>query len=237
MESILVLLCLFAVLKSLFMTSLLPNRWYRLAFSLSLGVFILAARSSALEVNKLALQQVLSGQPAMMNISLAVMVDMLLSGYFCMARLKDYAGSGSFRWYTALLRHLPSLLVFPALYYIHITLFFTFTGVDFRLTTWGLAIAVSVSFGLASLGMRRLVAEKEWLIELVAILAFFICVLVICCTIFHPSAAVYNHASPVDWEACAATSGVVAGMILAGYAGGCAARRYRRFGKPGRGCS
>ena len=41
MEYILLLLSLFAVLKSLFMTSLLPNRWYRLAFSLLLGVFVL----------------------------------------------------------------------------------------------------------------------------------------------------------------------------------------------------
>ena len=123
MDNILLLLSLFAVVKSLFMTSLLPNRWYRLAFSLSLGAFIMLCHPYAMEVNKLELQRVLSSQSAMMNISLVVMVDMLLSCYFCIARIKDWEDSKSFRWYTKLFRYMPSLLVFPALYYIHITLF------------------------------------------------------------------------------------------------------------------
>lgn len=231
MESILLLLSFFAVLKSLFMTSLLPNRWYRLAFSLSLGAFIVGAHAEALEVNKLALQHLLSGRDAMMNISLVVMGDMLLSGYFCVARLQDHAGDGRLRWYTVCLRYLPSLLIFPALYYIQITLFFTLTGFDFGRTTLALAVAVTLLFGFASFFMRRLVAEKEMLIELVALLTFFVCILVICCTIFHPSAAVYNHASPVDWAGCIATLSVVLGVILLGYVGGCAGRRYRQFKK------
>lgn len=65
MDNILLLLSLFAVVKSLFMTSLLPNRWYRLAFSLSLGAFIMLCHPSAMEVNKLELQRVLSTQSAM----------------------------------------------------------------------------------------------------------------------------------------------------------------------------
>lgn len=231
MEFILLLLSLFAVLKSLFMTSLLPNLWYRLAFSLSLGVFILAAHGHALEVNKLELQRLLSGQSAMMNISLVVMVDMLLSGYFCLARLQDRDGGPALRWHTVLLRHMPSLLVFPALYYIHITLFFTLTGFDFMRTTIGLALAVVLLFGLASFCMRRLIVEKEWLIELVAILTFFVCVLVICCTIFHPSAAIYNHASPVDWAGCLATMSVLLGIFLFGYLGSYAAGRYKQWKK------
>ena len=145
------------------MTSLLPNRWYRLAFSLSLGAFIMLCHPSAMEVNKLELQRVLSTQSAMMNISLVVMVDMLLSGYFCMARIKDWEEGNSFRWYTKLFRYMPSLLVFPALYYIHITLFFTLTGVDFMRTSIGLAVGVTVAFSLASFFMRKLIAENHYI--------------------------------------------------------------------------
>ena len=217
MDNILLLLSLFAVVKSLFMTSLLPNRWYRLAFSLSLGAFIMLCHPYAMEVNKLELQRVLSTQSAMMNISLVVMVDMLLSGYFCMARIKDWEEGNSFRWYTKLFRYRPSLLVFPALYYIHITLFFTLTGVDFMRTSIGLAVGVTVAFSLASFFMRKLIAEKELLIELVVILTFFVCVLVICCTIFHPSATVYNHASPVDWVGCAGTLALLLVIFILGY--------------------
>lgn len=228
MDNILLLLSLFAVVKSLFMTSLLPNRWYRLAFSLSLGVFILFCHSQALEVNKLELQRVLSSQSAMMNISLVVMVDMLLSGYFCLARIKDWEEGKRFRWYTQLFRYMPSLLVFPALYYIHITLFFTLTGVGFMKTSVALTAGVTVVFGLASFFMRKLIAEKELLIELVVMLTFFVCVLVICCTIFHPSATVYNHASPIDWAGCAGTLGLLLIIFFLGYLRTHIARIYKQ---------
>lgn len=229
MDNILLLLSLFAVVKSLFMTSLLPNRWYRLAFSLSLGVFIVLCHSQALDVNKLELQKLLSTQSAMMNISLVVMVDMLLSCYFCVARIKDWEDSKSFRWYTKLFRYMPSLLVFPALYYIHITLFFTLTGVDFMRTSIGLAAGVAIVFGLASFYMRKLISEKELLIELVVILTFFVCVLVICCTIFHPSATVYNHASPIDWAGCAATLGLLLAIFILGYLWTHIVRIYKQY--------
>ena len=217
MDNILLLLSLFAVLKSLFMTSLLPNRWYRLAFSLLLGVFIMGCHPYAMEINKLELQRILSTQEAMMNISLLVMVDMLLSCYFCIARIKDSEDKKSFRWYTVLFRHMPSLLVFPALYYIHITLFFSLTGVDFMRTSIGLAVGTVLAFGLASFFMRKLIAEKELLIELVVMLTLFVCVLVICCTIFHPSATIYNHASPIDWKGCVGTLAVLLAVFILGY--------------------
>lgn len=229
MDNILLLLSLFAVLKSLFMTSLLPNRWYRLAFSLLSGVFVIGCHPYAMEVNKLELQRILSTQEAMMNISLLVMVDMLLSCYFCIARIKDSEDKETFRWYTVLFRYMPSLLVFPALYYIHITLFFSLTGVDFIRTSIGLAVATALLFGLASFFMRKLIAEKELLIELVVMLTLFICVLVICCTIFHPSATVYNHASPIDWKGCIGTLAVLLSIFILGYLWTYVVRYYKRI--------
>lgn len=217
MDNILLLLSLFAVIKSLFMTSLLPNRWYRLAFSVSLGVFLLFTHPHALEMNKLELQRVLSTQSAIMNISLFVMVDMLLSCYFCVARIQDREDNEKFRWYTKLFRHMPSLLIFPALYYIQITMFFTLTGVDFMRISAGLAVTTVILFVTASFFMRKWIAEKELLIELIVLLTFFVCAMVICCTIFHPSASVYNHATPIDWAGCAATIGFLLLILLVGY--------------------
>lgn len=231
MDNILLLLSLFAVIKSLFMTSLLPNRWYRLAFSLSLGIFVLLSHPYALEMNKLELQRVLSSQSAIMNISLFVMVDMLLSCYFCVARIQDREDSETFRWYTRLFRYMPSLLIFPALYYIHITLFFTLTGVDFMRISVGLATATVVLFVAASFLMRKWIEEKELLIELIVLLTFLVCALVICCTIFHPSATVYNHASPIDWKGCAATIGFLLIILLVGYIWTQVVRLYKQHKK------
>lgn len=199
------------------MTSLLPNRWYRLAFSLLPGTFVMLIHHQAMEVNKLELQQIVSTQSAMMNISLVVMIDILLTGYFCLARIQDREAHNYFRWHTALFRYMPSLLIFPALYYIHITLFFSLTGMDFMQTSLGLAIGITGAFVFATLFMRRLAGDKELLIELVVMLTFFVCILVICCTIFHPSAAVYSHASPIDWTGLLGTLGLLAFILLLGY--------------------
>ena len=213
------------------MTSLLPNRWYRLAFSLSLGAFLMLMHSHALEINKLELQRVLSTQSAIMNISLFVMVDMLMSCYFCIARLKDYEDSKSFRWYTKLFRWMPSLLVFPALYYIQITLFFTLTGVDFMKISISLIAAIVILFVAASFFMRKLIEEKDLIIELIILLTLFVCALVICCTIFHPSAAIYNHATPIDWKGCAGTIGFLLITVFAGYAWAQLVRFYKQHRK------
>lgn len=229
MDNIWLILSLFAILKSLFMTSLLPNRWYRLAFSLLLGVYIIACHPYAMEMNKLELQRILSAKAAMMNISLFVMVDMLLSCYFCMARIQDSDEKETFRRYTRLFRHMPSLLVFPALFYIHINLFFSLTGVGFMRTSGGLAIATALLFGLASCFMRKWIAEKELLIELVVMLTLFVCMLVISCTIFHPSATVYNHASPIDWGGCIGTLSVLIALFVLGYLWTYIVRYYKRI--------
>jgi len=217
MENILLLLSLFAVVKSLFMTSLLPNRWYRLGFSILLGIFVLLCHPFAMEQNKLQIQKLLSTQSAMLDISLIVMVDSLLSFYFCFARIKDWEPGKKFKWYTTFLRHMPSLLIFPALYYIHINMFFSFPGLDFMKATAGLALIVTVIFGLASFFMRKLVHEKDTLIEVVLLLTMFLFILVICSTIFHPSATVYSHSTPVNWTEFLSTLGLLAGLILIGF--------------------
>lgn len=223
------LLSFFAVIKSLFMTSLLPNRWYRLVFSLLLGGFVIVCHPYAMETNKLELQKILSTQSAILNISLFVMVDLLLSGYFCLSRIRDREESESTRWYIRVFRFMPSPLIFPALYYIHINLFFSLTGIEFMRTSLGLALAIALVFTLASFFLRKWIGGKELMIELIALLTLQVCALVICCTIFHPSATVYNHASPVDWRGCAGTLGFILILLLAGYIGTYIVRAIKRF--------
>lgn len=228
MDSILLILAFFALLKSLLMTSLLPNRWYRLAFALLTGGFVVLCHPYALGLNKLKLQGVLSTQEALMNISLLVMADLLLSGYFCLARIRDREENAPFRWYTVVLRHMPSILVFPALFYIQISLFYTLTGVDFVATTFALAGGTALLYGLAAFFMRKW-ADKELLIEMTGILTLLICALVICCTIFHPSATVFNRAQPVDWRGCLGTAGALFLLFSTGYLWTTGVRLYKKF--------
>lgn len=216
MENILLILSLLALVKSLFMTALLPNRWYRLGFCLLLGVFVFVSHGYAIELNKLQVQQLLSTQDSLLDISFVVMIDSILSVYFCVARLGG-SNSSKVKRYISVLRYMPSLLVFPAIFYIHVNLFFSIVATDFMLITSGWALFVVLLFVVASLFMRRLFAEKELPIEIILILTLLLFMLTVCGTVFHPSATVYGSGTPVDWIECVTTLGLLIIIMLAGY--------------------
>lgn len=216
MENILLILSLLALVKSLFMTALLPNRWYRLGFCLLLGVFVFVSHGYAIELNKLQVQQLLSTQDSLLDISFVVMIDSILSVYFCVARLGG-SDSSKVKRYMSVLRYMPSLLVFPAVFYIHVNLFFSIVATDFMLITSGWALFVVLLFVVASLFMRRLFAEKELPIEIILIITLLLFMLTVCGTVFHPSATVYGSGTPVDWIECVTTLGLLIIIMLAGY--------------------
>lgn len=216
MDNILLILSLLALSKSLFMTALLPNRWYRLGFCLLLGVFVFVSHGYAIELNKLQVQQLLSTQDSLLDISFVVMIDSILSVYFCVARLGG-SDSSKVKRYMSVLRYMPSLLVFPAVFYIHVNLFFSIVATDFMLITSGWALFVVLLFVVASLFMRRLFAEKELPIEIILILTMLLFMLTVCGTVFHPSATVYGSGTPVDWIECVTTLGLLIIIMLAGY--------------------
>ena len=198
------------------MTALLPNRWYRLGFCLLLGVFVFVSHGYAIELNKLQVQQLLSTQDSLLDISFVVMIDSILSVYFCVARLGG-SDSSKVKRYMSVLRYMPSLLVFPAVFYIHVNLFFSIVATDFMLITSGWALFVVLLFVVASLFMRRLFAEKELSIEIILIITLLLFMLTVCGTVFHPSATVYGSGTPVDWIECVTTLCLLIIIMLAGY--------------------
>ena len=158
----------------------------------------------------------LSTQDSLLDISFVVMIDSILSVYFCVARLGG-SDSSKVKRYMSVLRYMPSLLVFPAIFYIHVNLFFSIVATDFMLITSGWALFVVLLFVVASLFMRRLFAEKELPIEIILILTLLLFMLTVCGTVFHPSATVYGSGTPVDWIECVTTLGLLIIIMLAGY--------------------
>ena len=163
------------------------------------------------------MQQLLSTQDSLLDISFVVMIDSILSVYFCVARLGGSDSSSKVKRYMSVLRYMPSLLVFPAIFYIHVNLFFSIVATDFMLITSGWALFVVLLFVVASLFMRRLFAEKELPIEIILILTLLLFMLTVCGTVFHPSATVYGSGTPVDWIECVTTLGLLIIIMLAGY--------------------
>ena len=143
--------------------------------------------------------------------------DRRLRGELESASLPSSGPGRRFAWYTTLVRHMPSLLVFPALFYLHINLLFSLPGVAFTTVTWGLAAGVVAVFVAASLFARSLIGGKDLLIELIMLLTLLLFLLTVCSAVFHPSNTVISHSAPVDWLGCLGTLGLLLGLTLVGW--------------------
>lgn len=72
------------------------------------------------------------------------------------------------------LRFYPPILTLPTLLYLHTTLLFNWTGVDFELLSLGLAFATTLFFALVPSFIGYLLPEREIRLELLCLSSFFI---------------------------------------------------------------
>lgn len=210
MDSVLLLLTLLAIIKSVMTGSILPRWWQGALFGLLCGAFVWICHPYALEMNKLQVETALSEQSALMNISLIVSIDLLLTFGTCWAQI---APQRSTRW----MRYIPSLLVLPALFYLQIMLFFNLPGTSFNAVSGILAAGAFIVLAGGGSAMRYLLPSAEQRIELTLLAAMLIFALTVCCTVFHPSATVVGQSSGVDWRSTALAFAVVAVLFVTGY--------------------
>lgn len=210
MDSVLLLLILLAIIKAVMVNSILPRWWQGLLFGLLCGVFVWVCHPYALELNKLQVETALSEQSALMNISLIVSVDLLLTFGTCWAQIVPQRNT---RW----MKYVPSLLVLPALFYLQVMLFFNLPGTSFDAISIGLAAGTVVVQAGGGSAMRYLMPSTEQRIELTLLAGMLIFALTVCCTVFHPSATVVGQSSGIDWRSTVLAFAVVAVLFATGY--------------------
>lgn len=202
--------------KTLLMTSLLPKKRYIYLFSAICLLFVLLVHPFALEQNKLALEQLLSSHKVLTNLSIIVMIDLLLSVGFSREQLLKWSGvkqKRAVRWQG----YLPSILIFPVLYYLHLTLFFQMPGHSFSLLTASFAIITCLSVAGGSSLLRRYLPEVEIRTELTLIISLLLFLLTICFTVFHPSSMIYIHRQPVNWNELLLTFIIILSLAITGF--------------------
>lgn len=210
MDSVLLLLTLLVIIKSVMMASIMPRWWQGALFGAVCGIFVWICHPYALEMNKLQVETALSGQSALMNISLIVSIDLLLTFGACWAQIAPQRRT---RWLT----YIPSLLMFPALFYVQVTLFFNLPGTSFNAISGTLVAGAFIVLAGGGSVMRYLFPSSEGRIELTLLAGTLIFVLTVCCTVFHPSATVVGQSSGVDWHGTALAFAVVAVLFATGY--------------------
>jgi hypothetical protein len=199
MDNILILISILCLGKSIIMAGLLPKRWHKLVFALLCSAFVWLTYSIAIETNKINLENMLFQQDRMMDMTLFFVVDLLLSIGFCWVVFARW-NNQKIKKSAMILAYIPSLLVFPVIFYLQINLSFLFVGISFLLQTAIYSVFIFVLiFGGAWL-IGKLLPETELRLELIIILSVLLFALIICCTIFHPSARIFSQSTPVNFK-------------------------------------
>ncbi|MDR1274708.1 MAG: hypothetical protein LBK12_09185 [Odoribacteraceae bacterium] len=213
MSTVLLLMALFALLKATLVTSLFPGAWEKVAWGAACAAFVAATHPFAIEGSKVAVERTLSGVDATMDVSAVVMIDLLLLAGFCHALSRERRPRGVL----LVARYLPGILVFPALYYLHLTLFFRLPGTGFVTVTGFYAAVAGLCVGGGGWLLSRWLPGREARLELTAVVALLVFALSVCCTVFHPSAMIRSAGGPVDWRALAVALAVAGVLFLTGY--------------------
>ncbi len=216
MGDILLIFTLLITVKTLLMTGLVPDRRYAAVFSIVCMAFVGIMHPWALEQNKRVLEAWLEGRDILTDLSLVIMIDLLLTIGFCISVLDRMTGDVKGRFRRAL-AYVPSLLMFPTLYYVQINLFFMFVGRDFLTITIVYAVVVGVVVFGGTWLLRRAMPSASTRLELTALVELLIFLLIVCCTVFHPEALMYSYSSSVDFGALGAVVLLVAALAVIGF--------------------
>lgn len=216
MSNVLILLTVLAVVKSVLSLSLSRKWWYVLAVGVLCGIWVILEHSPILSWSKQKVDSRISEYTTLMNLSLVIMCDLLLTVGQCWVVMQQWFGK-AVKPREGWMLYNPCLSLFPALTYLHVCLFFALPGVDFLGETLGLALGVLCFLCGGSYILRKLIPELDLRLELTGILAFLLFLAVVSCAIFHPSVQVRPAPQVVVWKQVYEVAGVLCLFVCIGF--------------------
>lgn len=216
MDNIIYFMVPLVLIKTMLMMSLLPKKKYIFIFGGLCVLFIILMHPMAIAQNKLAVEEALTSREMLTNLSVIVMVDLMLSLGFSQSVLMKLSGR-KLKIGNVILSYIPSVLIFPVLYYLHLNIFFLMPGNNFSLLTASFFLFSFILLVGGSLLFRKYLPETEFRTELTLLISFLLFLLTVCFTVFHPSAMIYTYSQPVDWKSLLLTTGVVVFLFMAGF--------------------
>ena len=182
MESILLIMSLLCLLTGIFRNSLAPGKYYPAVFAVVCALFVLLAGRYAVQVNKLGVSRAFSDMGAMQNLHVLITLHLLFTLGFAASKMQKTFGLERNLFYR-IVEYVPALLVFPALFYLHLVLLFSFPGASFACVGGVFAGVTLLCMGGGAYLFRAAVPETELRTELLLIAELLLFVLMLCTTI------------------------------------------------------
>ena len=139
--------------------------WQHVLFAAVCFLFVWLATDFASEQSQVTLQTMLSNPKVLGNITVLLTVETAVCMAYCFTSLRTLFKGKESRWHKVLLWY-PNLLIFPALFYVLTQAIFYYTGVSFEHIAFWIGASVIVFIILGSLGLQKLLPEKDLRLEL-----------------------------------------------------------------------
>lgn len=175
MEIIIQVLILFIIINGILKLSFW-KWWQTVIFGVICAAFVVWAQQYAIVQSKTQLHDYLSNRHALQDMAVLITVESAICFAFCFAALMDMFGKKKKHW-VRLLYWYPSLLLFPALFYILTQTIFSLSGIDFNTIAYAIAGITLVIIPTASYGIKFLLPEKELRLEVHFLVSLFVAVL------------------------------------------------------------
>ena len=102
-------------------------------------------------------------------------------------------------WVYRMLRFFPGILILPVLFYLQIQVMYLFSGIDFSLISWILAVLVLLTMIGGTYALRLLLPQKALRLELLFLSSALVLILRIVSTV--NGSTNFKGADPIEWRA------------------------------------
>lgn len=216
MEIVVLIILLSVCCGMLLKLTFLPL-WGRLLVCIACGLFAGLSWESAAGQSKTEITDWLQNPQLMMDMAVLITVDVFMQVSFCILDAKKIAGERlkkSEEVIRSLTLWVPGILIFPTLYALLVEVIFSFSGVDFAMLAWSLALAVIVVGMVVPFIFTSILPEPDLRLELIFMINAMISLLGVVATVNGRTAV--DGGGNVEWKALA---GVVL-LLLVGVAAG-----------------
>lgn len=215
MEILIYILLSLIVFNSAMKISLWPW-WWRLVFTLLLGIFAYLSIDYAVVQSKTQIASWLHNVDILQFIAIIVTLDSAVGIVYCLLYFNNDGKRSRTHFWSRLLHAYPGLLVIPVVFYLLTRLIFLHVGADFHTTGLIYAIAVVVVLTLCAEAARWLLPTNELRVEAHLWLTVMVCLFSLFLT--QDSNIVYqSDLGTIDWTSMLLTLGAAAIVVFTGF--------------------
>ncbi|MCK9448217.1 MAG: hypothetical protein M0Q41_04485 [Bacteroidales bacterium] len=172
MKLIIHILLLFIIVNSILKLSFW-KWWHALLFSVGAAAFVVWTKQFAIMQSKTQLHDFMMNADMLKNVAVIITIESAINLVYSFTALSNQFGKKKKRK-LMLLHWYPGILFFPVLFYLLTQAIFTFPGVDFDTLTFLLAMAIVVAIPLLRKGLKYLIPESEFRLEIHFLVTLFV---------------------------------------------------------------